>query len=158
MLEQPTFRQAVWLFCPAFVLHVCEEYPGFTRWAKQHASARFTQREYNAIHVAGIAGSALSAALVWAFPNPVVVFLFFAFVFAPAALFNTLFHAGGSLVTKTYCPGAVTSVGIYLPLFVLITARIHKEAVLSTAGLCIAAAIAGIFHAWEVGHNVFKRW
>jgi len=42
--------------------------------------------------------------LVWRFPDPMIVFLFFPFVFAPSAFFNTLFHA------------------------------------------------------WEVGHNVFKVW
>ncbi len=38
-----------------------EEWPGFTKWAQRHASNRFTQREYNALHAAGIVGFLVSA-------------------------------------------------------------------------------------------------
>ena len=51
-----TFSKAVWLFCPAFVLHVMEEWPRFTGWARLHASVQFTQSDYNLIHVAGTVG------------------------------------------------------------------------------------------------------
>ena len=83
-----TFRQAVWLFPPAFILHVVEEWPQFTRWAQTHASGQFTRRDYNAIHVAGIFASVLGATLVWLFPNPAVVLLFFTFLFAPSVFFQ----------------------------------------------------------------------
>ncbi|MEO8130392.1 MAG: hypothetical protein ABI822_25050 [Bryobacteraceae bacterium] len=53
--------------------------------------------------------------------NPVIVFLILAFAFAPAIFFNTVFHAGASLLTTTYCRGVLTVVLIYLPLFALIS-------------------------------------
>jgi hypothetical protein len=150
--------QAVWLFCPAVVLHVFEEYPRFTSWARKHASTAYTQQQYNGLHLAAILISALSAAVVWLFPNHVVLFLFFAFVFAPGVFFNTLFHAGASALTKTYCPGVVTAAVIYLPLFVFITKLVLAARILSAVELAAALFIAGVFHAWEVGHNVFKAW
>ena len=153
-----TFRQAVWLFPPAFILHVVEEWPQFTRWAQIHASEQFTRRDYNAIHVAGIFASVLGATLVWLFPNPAVVLLFFTFLLAPSVVFNALFHAGASLLTRTYCPGVVTAVLIYLPLFILLIEHVYAERLLTPFALAASLLVAGLFHTWEVGHNVFKAW
>jgi uncharacterized protein with HXXEE motif len=158
VIEKLTFAQAVWLFCPAFVLHVLEEWPRFTGWARLHGSVRFTQRDYNVIHAAGIAASLLAALIVSRFPNRSVVFIFFAFVFTPAVLFNTLFHVGASVWTRSYCPGAITAVVIYPPLFTAITALAYREGLLDMGALIATLVLAGVFHAWEVGHNVFKAW
>lgn len=40
------FRQAVWLFPVAYVLHVLEELLQFTNWARHYAAASFTLRDY----------------------------------------------------------------------------------------------------------------
>jgi uncharacterized protein with HXXEE motif len=158
MIDGFTFRQAVWLFPPAFILHVVEEWPRFTRWAQTHASEQFTQHDYNAIHVAGIFASVLGATLVWLFPNRAVVLLFLTFLLAPSVCFNALFHAGASLLTRTYCPGVVTAILIYLPLFILLTERVYTERLLTPFALAASLLVAGLFHTWEVGHNVFKAW
>lgn len=158
MVDGFTFRQAVWLFPPAFLLHVVEEWPQFTRWAQTHASKQFTQRDYNTLHIAGLCASLHSAALVWRFPNPWIVFGFFAFMFAPGVFFNALFHAGASMLTRTYCPGVITAVLIYLPLSILLTELAYSEGVLGPFTLVASLLMAGLFHTWEVGHNVFKAW
>ena len=72
-----SFRQAVWLFPFAFTLHALEEVWQFTNWARRHASPQFTFRDYLTIHLAGIMTAFVAAALIWFFPNKVVVFLFF---------------------------------------------------------------------------------
>ena len=148
--------QSVWLFWPAFVLHVLGGWPRFTRWARVHASV--THRDYNVIHAAGIAASLLAALIVSRFPNRSVVFIFFAFVFTPAVLFNALFHVGASVLTRSYCPGAITAVAIYLPLFAVIAALAYREGLLGMGAFIATLVLAGVFHAWEVGHNVFKAW
>src|SRR5262249_37455159 len=104
-----TFRYAIWLFPPGFTLHVLEEWPRFTSWAKRYASPLFTQQEYNTIHIAGIIASLLFTLIVWRFHNRAVVFVFFAFIFAPSVFFNTLFHVGATVVTHEYCPGVTTA-------------------------------------------------
>jgi len=152
VIERLTFVQAVWLFCSAFVLHILEEWPRLTGWARLHACERFTQRDYNVIHATGVAVSLLGALIVSRFQNRFVVFIFFAFVFTPAVLFNTLFHVGASVLARSYCPAAITAVAIYLPLFAVITTLAYREGLLATL------VLAGVFHAWEVGHNVFKVW
>ena len=107
ILSKMTFREAIWLFPPAVTLHVLEEWPRFTSWAIRHASPLFTQHDYNTIHVAGIIASILFTMIVGRFPNRAVTFVFFAFMFAPSLLFNTLFHAGSTVITHEYCPGVL---------------------------------------------------
>ena len=140
------------------MLHVLEEWPRFTNWAQTHTSPHFTRRDYNHIHIAVVFASVLSAALVWRFPNPWTVFLFFTFLFAPSVFFNTLSHAVASLLTRTYCPGVVTAMLLYVPLFILLTEHAHAERLLPPFSLAASLLVAGLFHTWEVGHNVFKAW
>jgi hypothetical protein len=153
-----TFHDAVWLFPPAFTLHVCEEWPRFTAWARQHASPRFTQRDYDNINLAGIVSSVVFAAIVWRFPNRAIVFLFFTFVFAPGTLFNALFHAGATVLKRQYCPGVITALAIYLPLFLFTSRLAWREQLLAPSSFAVALLVAVAFHMWEVGHNVFKAW
>ena len=140
------------------MLHVLEEWPRFTGWARLHASARFTQRDYNVIHSAGIAVSLLAALIVSRFPNRPVVFIFFAFVFTPAVVFNTLFHVDASVLTRSYCPGAISAVAIYLPLFAVTTALAYREGLLGMGALIATLVLAGVLSRLGSRHNVFKAW
>jgi hypothetical protein len=153
-----TFREAVWLFPIAFTLHVAEESPRFTTWARIHASAQFTMREYVKIHIAGIISAVFFAALMSRFPNRSLIFLFFAFVFGPALFFNTIFHVGATVVTRTYCPGLITALTLYMPVFYVLSRAVWSENLLRGTAFGAALVIAGAFHFWEVGHNVFKAW
>lgn len=81
LLAGLSFRQAVWLFPFAFTLHALEEVWQFTNWAKRHASPSFTFRDYLTIHIAGIVTAFIAATVIWLFPNKVVVFIFFTFIF-----------------------------------------------------------------------------
>lgn len=116
-LRSLSLREGFWLFPLAFTLHVLEEWPLFTAWVKRYASESFTRRDYKAIHTAGVILSLLSAGVIWLFPNRWMVFVFFAFVLAPAALFNSLFHHGATAVSGVYCPGLLTEIVSYLSLF-----------------------------------------
>src|SRR5262245_58333423 len=108
-----TFREGVWLFPFAYTLHVLEEVWQFTDWANRYASPKFTFRDYLTIHIAGIVTSFIAAAVIWFFPNKVVVFLFFTFVFTPAVFFNIFFHAGATAVFGAYRPGLFTALTVY---------------------------------------------
>jgi len=156
IFSELTFRNAVWLFPVAFLLHVFEEWPHFTAWARRYASNLFTQQDYEMIHIAGIIGAFVLAALVSRFPNRLIVFLFFAF--APGLFCNTLFHIGGTVLTRTYCPGVITATIIYLPVFFFVSHCAMSENLLDAKSVTTALLVAGAFHFWEVGHNVFKAW
>jgi hypothetical protein len=62
------------------------------------------------------------------------------------------------VLTRTYCPGVVTAILIYLPLFILLIERVYAERLLTPFALAASLLVAGLFHTWEVGHNVFKAW
>ena len=72
--------------------------------------------------------------------------------------FNTLFHAGVTVITREYCPGLVTALILYLPLFFFISSLALSEGLLNAGTLSASLVIAGVFHTWEVEHNVFKAW
>src|SRR5262249_12697492 len=152
ILSKVTFREAIWLFPPAFMLHVLEEWPRFTNWAARYASPLFTQQDYDTIHIVGIVGSFLFTVFVWTFPNRAVVFVFFAFIFAPSLFFNTLFHAGATVVTREYCPGVITALTLYLPIFFFVSRLAWREGLLDFRKLIVVLIVAGSFHVWEVGH------
>jgi hypothetical protein len=108
--------------------------------------------------VAGIIASLLFTLIVWRFPNRAVVFVFFEFVFAPSLFFNTLFHAGATVVTHEYCPGVITALTLYLPIFFFVSSAAWRENLLDLRKLIVVLIVAGSFHLSEVGHNVFKAW
>lgn len=151
-----TFRQAVWLFPLSFVLHVLEEWTRFPSWANRYASARYTRREYVIIHLVGIAGALIGAGIMSWLPDRPLVFVFFAFLFVPATLWNALFHAGATMVFRSYCPGVVTAMIVYPLVFYLVSERALREGFIGIGSWTTALAIAAAFHVWEVRHNVFK--
>ena len=157
-LSRLTFREAVWLFPLVFTLHVLEELPQFTNWAQRYASPAFTRTDYIKIHLAGIAVAFMAAAVIWYFPNRIVLLVFFTFIFTPAIFYNTLFHAGATAYFGVYCPGLLTAVVLYVPLYGWISTLAFREGLLSSRLGLISLVVAGLFHAAEVGRNVFKSW
>jgi hypothetical protein len=63
LLGALAFRDAVLLFPAAVALHVLEEWPGFPRWARRHASPTYSDRAYLVTHAFAI-GGALALALL----------------------------------------------------------------------------------------------
>jgi hypothetical protein len=47
---------------------------------------------------------------------------------------------------------------LYLPLYYTVSTLAYREGLLSNKVGLISFVIAGVFHAAEVGHNVFKAW
>ncbi|HEU5235657.1 MAG TPA: HXXEE domain-containing protein [Pyrinomonadaceae bacterium] len=157
-LASLNFRQAVWLFPIAYTLHVLEELPQFTNWARRYASAGFTMRDYLAIHLSGIVVAFIASLVIRWFPNRAVIFVFFTLIFTPAVCFNILFHAGATAAFGAYCPGLLTALTLYPPLFYVISRRAFREGLLTNRVAVVSFALAGLFHAADVSHNVFKVW
>ena len=153
-----SFRQLVWLFPVAYALHVIEELPRFTAWAMRYASANFTMRDYVIIHLTGIIVAMAAPLVIRYFSNRVVIFIFFTFVFTPAAFFNILFHAGATVVFGVYCPGLITALTVYPTVCFLVSRSALREGLLSTRIAIISVGLAGLFHLADVSHNVFNAW
>ena len=100
----------------------------------------------------------IAAAVIWFFPNKVIIFIFFTFIFTPAVFFNIFFHAGATAAFGAYCPGLLTALTIYPPLFYFISRLAFSEGLLANKLGWISFAIAGVVHLADVSHNVFKAW
>ena len=157
-LTSLNFRQAVWLFPIAYTFHVLEELPLFTSWARRYASPAFTMRDYLVIHMTGIVVAFVAPLIINRFPNRAVIFGFFTFVFTPAVCFNILFHAGSTAAFGVYSPGLLTALTLYPPLFYVVTRQAFRERLLTNRTAVISFALAGLVHAADVSHNVFKAW
>ena len=153
-----SFEHVVVLFPVAQALHVWEEWPGFPRWARRFASSQYSDREYVITHVAAVSTALLAVLLVRALPNPIVIFGFFALIFGPGVSWNAMFHTGAALRSRTYCPGVVTVLLVYVPLSVVLGVLAVRDGFIGAPTLAAAYALALVFHVLEVGHNVFKRW
>ncbi len=151
------FRRAVWLFPAVFALHVLEEAPGFTRWARRHASDRYTQTDFIRNNALGLALTIGGTRLVSRAPGRGSVFLYLSLVRTQQALFNTVFHVGTTVAYREYSPGLITAVGGFLPLWLHLSRLAREEGLLGPAGELGAAAIGGAVHATAVAQQVYKR-
>jgi hypothetical protein len=79
-------------------------------------------------------------------------------VLGAAGFWNGLFHAGASIATGRFCPGAITGLVLYVPLVVLLAVLAARDGLLSSGWLIASFLVALAFHVLEVGHSVFKRW
>jgi len=152
------FRRLVWLFPIAYLLHVLEELPRFTTWAMRYASPSFTMRDYLTVHLTGIAVAVAAPLVISRFSNRFIVFVFFTFIFTPAAFFNIVFHAGATIVFGVYCPGLITALTVYPVVWFLMSRSALHEKLLSLPLVFVSLAVGGLFHLADVSHNVFKAW
>lgn len=157
-LTSLSFRQAVWFFPLAFTLHVIEEVTQFTNWAQAYASPQFTFRDYLTLHLAGIAAAFGAAFVLWFFSQRVIVFMFFTFMFTPGIFYNIFFHAGATAVFGVYCPGLITALTLYPPLFFWLSRLAFHEGLLTNKLGWLSFVVAGIVHVADVSRNVFKAW
>ncbi len=153
-----SLRQTAWLFPVAYTLHVLEELPNFTAWAQRYASPAYTMRDYVIVHALGLLVAMISAVIVSFINHRVLIFIFFTFIFTPATFCNVFFHAGAAVVFRAYCPGVITALFIYTPLYLAITRLILREQLLTHRMAIVSLLIAGIVHAADVSHNVFKAF
>jgi hypothetical protein len=150
-----TLRQAVWALPAVFAIHVAEEAPGFTRWARRHASPHYSQRDFVRNNAAGLVMTLAATAAVARRPSRAAVFGYFATVLTQQALWNTVFHVGTTVAYRSYSPGVVTSVGGFLPLWWRLSCLARGERLLSSRGALAAAAIGGAIHATAVAQQVY---
>jgi Protein of unknown function with HXXEE motif len=152
------FRHAVLLLPAASLLHVLEEWPRFPRWARRFASDRYTDREYRVVHAVTVALALGSAVLLSQFPKTWLLWALTALVIGPGMFWNSFFHLGATMISRTYCAGVVTGLVLYLPLCALLGQQAMREGLVSPLLLAAAVVLALFVHVAEVGHNVFKRW
>ena len=148
------FRLAVWLFPFATALHFLEEAPHFADWASKYALPSYTRQRWRRIHGLGMVFAIAFCALASIFPNRYVVFLFFAFCLSESVL-NGLFHAGATALSGVYCPGLITALVLYLPLFWYLRQLAYRDGLLTNTLSLVAFLIAAVTHSVDVATSVF---
>ena len=157
-LANVSFADALLLFPATVVIHVCEQWPRFPRWARRFGSPTYSDRDYIVTHALAIVAASAFVMLLRTFPSSPMLFVFFALMFGPGAFCNAWFHLGATVISRTYCPGIVSGLLLYLPLSSLLVVLGLRERLFTGSSTVLTVAVAAAFHIIEVGHSVFKRW
>jgi len=142
-------EREVWLVPVVFALHVVEEAPGFTAWARRHASERYTHRDFVCNNALGMLSGVAATAALARRPAPALAFAWYVGVLGQQ-IWNTAFHVGTTAAWRTYSPGLVSS----MVLHPLVWLRLHTR-VLGRRTALTAFALAGALHALVVARQVF---
>lgn len=128
----------VWLFVPAYVAHLAEEYfGGFPEWFAWIAGKPLPRGAFLLINA--VALLAMIAAVRSATRRDEHGWM--AIAIATVLLVNGVAHAGASVFTGTYSPGLVTGVVFYLPLGHLALIRAWHQA---PPGVFLQGVLAGL--------------
>lgn len=148
------FHQAVWLFPFATALHFLEEAPHFADWASKYTLPIYNHQRWRRIHGLGMVLAIAFCALASIFPNRYVVFLFFALCLSESVL-NSLFHVGATAFSGVYCPGLITALLVYPPLYWYLSQLAYRDGLLTNTLGLIAFLIAVVIHTVDVATSVF---
>jgi hypothetical protein len=143
------------LFPAAFALHVLEEAPGFTDWARRHASQRYTQGDFVVNNALGFALTTAGTAAVTRFSSRPLFAAWYSAVLTQQALFNTAFHVGTTLAWREPSPGLASAVTTFLPLWSVVTRDALRTGRLTGRAVGVSIAIGGLVHCLAVTRQVF---
>jgi hypothetical protein len=139
-----------WLLPGAYALHLLEEWVGgFPEWVALVAGGELPRAGFLAINA--VAFAAMLMATRAAVAREVNGWMGIAI--ASILFVNALAHVAGSLVTRSYSPGLVTGVVLYLPLSALVLMRAWLQATPGAfargvaAGLVVHALVVAIAYA-----------
>ena len=129
----------LWLFAPAFAIHVAEEwFTGFPAWLQRIAGRPLPDTAFliiNAVAMAALMGAIRAATRAersgW-----------MAVAIATIVLVNTLAHLAGAALTRSYAPGLISAVVLYVPLGSLTMIRAMDQADRVQLGRGIVAGLA----------------
>jgi hypothetical protein len=146
------FRRLAWALPAAYVVHVAEEAPRFTRRAQRNASQRYSQRDFvrnNALGFLTTTGATLAVV-----DRRKLDLMYYTLVVTQQAAFNAVFHSATTVAFGEYSPGLVTSI-LHLPLWRHLTRAAVAERRLTTRDVVACTIIAGAVHAIVVARQVF---
>ncbi|HWN83299.1 MAG TPA: HXXEE domain-containing protein [Candidatus Udaeobacter sp.] len=149
-------RWLYWLPLGAASLHIFEEFAfpgGFAAWYRRHRPGieRSITRRFLLI-VNGLL-LVLCYDVAALHDRPLGVFLW---LLVAALLFaNGLWHLRASLRTRSYSPGVVTGIVVYLPLALLGYLRFLRTGAVSPARAVLAFAIGASYQFWA---NLLHHW
>ena len=135
-----------------FICHFLEEAPGFVSWFNQHVSRGINSRLFWTVNI-----SALVITLFVVFAELITPSVFSASMiilwFSFLMLANAIFHIAGAVVDKTYMPGLVTAIILYIPYYFLIAKNIlisHRMKISWVVGIALLGALPMLIHGYKI--------
>jgi ABC-type uncharacterized transport system permease subunit len=128
----------VWLFVPAYIVHLAEEWSaGFPSWVRNVVGRPLPEAAFLIINgvalvvmVAAIRAATRAERHGWT-----------AIAIATVMLVNAALHAAGTVLTGTYSPGLISAVVVYVPLGSLVMMRALDQARREQVARGVAAGI-----------------
>jgi len=132
----------LWLFVPAYLIHLAEEwFGGFPAWVALIVERPVPETAFVAINavalmlvIIGLRAATQAEANGW-----------IAVAVATIVLVNTFFHLVGAALTSSYSPGVISAVVLYVPLGSLTMIRALDQS--SRAQLARGIQIGVVIHA-----------
>lgn len=118
----PLSGRWVWLYPAVYLLHIAEEYwvgPGFYGWLSDAAHIDFSAGHFLVINAVAWLTMAVFVLLVRKALAPAWMVT----ILGAIGLFNTASHIAGSLILRSYSPGALTGLLFWVPLGVITLRR-----------------------------------
>jgi hypothetical protein len=85
-----SFPRTAWRFPAVYLVHVAEEAPGFTAWARRNASERYTQTDFVRNNVLGFISTIAATAAITRSERRALALADYTLVVTQQAVFNAL--------------------------------------------------------------------
>ena len=123
-----------------FTLHFLEEAPGFVKWFNAHVHPGITSESFWVVNLVGLVITSIVVGIGTMAPSSPSYLLAAAWLslLMPA---NALIHIIGSVIDRSYVPGVITAIALYLPYYFWLMAKIKKSGWVSSSSLIVAAVI-----------------
>ena len=138
-----------------FVCHFLEEAPTFVSWFNAHVTPDITAAMFWRVNLTGLGITLIVVAFEWFSRSSVSLVLVVAW-FGLLMFANALFHIAAAIVDRSYVPGLVTAVLLYLPYYSWLFVRGVKSKLVGLPVL-IGAGIIGAIPMCAHGYLIVFR-
>jgi hypothetical protein len=109
------------LLAPSFfLLHVLEEFPNFVQWLNSLVINEINPSTFLTVNVIGFIITVFIT-LLMAFSRDRIIIFLTLFWLSFLMFANGIFHVAATLIHRSYSPGALTSLLLYIPYFIWFT-------------------------------------
>ena len=126
-----------------FVAHFLEESPTFVTWFNAHVARGITPGLFWRVNLTALVITLVVVALDW-FSRTSVSLILVVGWFGSLMLANATFHIVAAIVDRSYVPGLVTAILLYLPYYSWLFVRGVKSKLAGIPVLILAAIIGAI--------------
>ncbi len=141
------------LLAPLFLIcHVIEEAPGFVQWINAHIEPDITTETFLMVNMTGLIITLVIVGIIKMSPSVsshIVAIAWLSFLM-PA---NALIHIGGCVIDRSYAPGVVTAIVLYIPYYFFLLMKIKRNGMVDLSwmiGAVAAGATPMLIHGYRI--------